>query len=121
VNLHLPPRPADHVLAHGAVEQAEKGALYPPRVGPGKVDRGDQRLRLPRQPLIATQSLRAPFARLAPVIDQARPRNLHRLGSERADDLPLPVAVSMTSRAPGRSFVSAAAERRLQLLLDDRI
>ena len=121
VGLDLAPGPAHHVLAHRPFEQAEQRALHPPRVGPGEVDRGDQRLRLLRQPLIAAQRLRPPFRGPAGLVDQPRPRHLHRLGAERADDLPLAVAVAMAGRALGRAFVSAAAQRRLQLLLEDRL
>ena len=125
VGLDLAPGPAHHVLAHRPFEQAEQGALHPPRVGPGEVDRGDQRLRLLRQPLIAAQRLRPPFRRPASLVDQPRPRHLHRLGAERADDLPLAVAVAMAlampGRALGRALVSAAAQHRPQLLLEDRL
>ncbi len=44
-------------LACRALEQAERRALHPPRVGPGEEDRGDQRLGPLRQPLIARQRL----------------------------------------------------------------
>jgi hypothetical protein len=125
VGLHLAPGPAHHVLAHRPFEQAEQGALHPPRVGPGEVDRGDQRLRLLRQPLVAAKRRRPPFRRPASIVDQPRPGHLHRLGAERADDLPLAVtvavAVAMAGRALGRAFVSATAQHRLQLLLEDRL
>ena len=110
VGLHLAPGPADHVLAHRPVEQAEKRALHPPRVGPGEVHRGDQCLRLLRQPLIATQRLRAPFAGLAYIIDHPRPRHAHRLGAERTHDLTLTVAIAMAFGDRGRAFVAATTK-----------
>ena len=57
VDLHLPPGPADHVLADGSIEQAMECPLDPAHIGPGQIDRGDQRLGLPGQPLIAWQRL----------------------------------------------------------------
>jgi hypothetical protein len=117
----LAPGPAHHVLAHGAREQSEQRTLHSPRVGPGEVNRGDQHLGLPRQPLVAAQRLRPPFRRPAGLVDETRPRHPHRLGAERADDLPRTMAVAMTGRACIGAFVAAAAQRHPQLLLQDRL
>jgi hypothetical protein len=70
--------------------------------------------------LIAKQRLRPPFAGLAVVADQARPRHLHRLGAERADDLTFPAPVAVALRTLGGALVSPATERSPQFLLEDR-
>ena len=56
-----------------------------------------------------------------PTAARLRPGHHHGLGAERADDLPLAMAVAMAFRTLDRAFVSAAAERGLQLLLEDRL
>ena len=121
VGLDFPPGPADDVLAHGAGKQRRQSPLDAPRVGAREIDRGDQRFGPLGQPLIAAQSLRAPFSHRPVIGGHPGTRHPDRLGAERSDHLPLTVAVAVAAWGLGRALVPPAPQRRLQLLLDDRL
>src|SRR5208283_1934481 len=65
IALHLPPGPADHILADRARKRRRKRASNPPRVGSGKIGAGDQGVGGPGAALIGRKRGAPPFARLA--------------------------------------------------------
>jgi hypothetical protein len=79
VHLDLAPGAADHVLAHGALEQPEQRPPDAPDVGASKIDRRDQGLGLLGQALVSGQRIRAPFRHLAL---QLRTEDVHAVALE---------------------------------------
>ena len=114
-------RQADHVLAHRPLEQAEERPLHTARVAPGQIDRGDQRLGLLRQALVARQRLRPPLGGPAVLALDPGTRHLHCLHPERADELALTVPVAIPFLRLAAATVAAAAEEGGQLLLEHRL
>src|SRR3954451_23189632 len=127
IRLHLPPHPADHVLADRPTKERGKGPPDPARVGAGQVSPGDQRLGSARQALVGRERGVAPF--LGPAFRRGKPgpRHPNRHGAERSHQGPLPMAVAMARHRGARRFgaglclrgpasrVTLAAKRRLQL------
>lgn len=65
---------------------------HTPRVGPGQIGPGDQRLGLPRQTPVGRQHLTAPLLRRARCRPHAGPRHRHADRAEGPHQLPLAVA-----------------------------
>ena len=118
VRLDLAPGAADHVLAHGAFEQSAERALHPPRVGAGKVARGNQGFCLPGHPPVARQDGTAPFPRptFGPCHPSPRHRDLER--SERTQEPAPPHAVPIAVRRSAIAPIARAPESRRQLFLE---
>ena len=71
---------------------------------------GDQRVGRRRQPLVARQCLGPPFADLAGLVFNPGTRHPHRLSSEGAGELSLPVPMAITLH---RAVAPAVAKRCL--------
>ena len=102
-------------------KQAVERTLDPPRVGAGEVERGDQRLGRPGPALVAGQRLRAPFAELAGLVLDARPRHAHRRRAERAREPTLAPTVTVALAGTAAASVAAAPEEGVELLLEQRL
>ena len=125
------PSPADDVLAHGAVGQGRQRPAHPARAGPRQMGPGDQRpgrawsRRRSPAPLTgaAPSSATPPCRRAAVLAREPSPGHAHPLGPERADHLPLAVAMAPAARAVLGPLVAPSPERclRLRPLLEDRL
>jgi len=121
VDLHLAPGAADDVLADRALEQAVERPLDAPRVGPGKINRGDQRLGPLRQPLVARQRLGPPFGGPAVLALDAGTRHADGLCAEDPDELTLATSVAMALARAAAAAVADAAEKRREFLVEQRL
>ena len=114
----LAPGAAHRILADPAGEQGLERPAHPPGVDPGEVDLGDQQLGAPAQTLVGRQQLAAPFTLTSIVVRQPRPWHRQHQRPERRVESTVAVAVAMP-RGGRTSLVSAPAERRLELLLQE--
>ena len=94
VALHLAPGPADHVLADRPGENRRQRAPHPAGVGPCEISPGDQGVGGKSATLVGAQRTAPPFARLAVLAGQPRPRHGDPRLAERARQRPLAMPVA---------------------------
>jgi hypothetical protein len=130
VRLHLPPHPADHVLADALGEHRRQRPAHPARVGAGQIGRRDQRVGSERAALVGAKPSALPLARCAVLAVEAGPGHRDLGRPEGAGQTARATAVAVTRDRSGRllaglprrpAAVARARQSGGELLLDHRL
>jgi hypothetical protein len=108
IALHLAPNSANRVLPHGAAEQSRERPAHPPRVGPGKIGAGDQRIGPFGAALVGRNGRVLPLDRLAVRCSDALATGRHRHEGSHQSAVTMTVPAQAFSHNPN----SPAASRQ---------